>query len=288
MTLMPSSMADTPTTDQDLSRKENHMVLQLHGTAMVTGASSGLGAVYADRLARRGYNLILVARSRERLDDVARRLTHDTGRSVEVVAADLTDPTDLGRVEQILKTDASITMLVNNAGIGAGEPAADAQMDKMESMIAVNIGALTRLTYAALPGFLKHNTGNIINISSIVAIWPEILNGVYAGTKAFVTAFSQSLSNEMTGTNIRVQVVVPGAIATGFWHAAGVDINNFPAEAVMTADDLVDAALAGFDLGELVTIPSLPEYADWAAYEAARKALIPNISRSTPAERYRG
>ena len=257
------------------------------GTALITGASSGIGAIYADRLAKRGYDLILVARGRNRLNDLAKRLADNTGRSIEVVAADLTEPKDLARVEEILKADASITMLVNNAGIGAGAPAAHSDIGKMGNMIAINVSALTHLTYAVLPGFLQRNNGTIINISSIVAIWPEILNGVYAGTKAYVTAFSQSLRNEVADKDIRVQVVVPGATATDFWDTAGVDISNFPAEAVMKADDLVDAALAGLDLGEFVTIPALPHYADWEAYEAARKALIPNISRTMPADRYR-
>lgn len=257
------------------------------GTALVTGASSGIGAIYADRLARRGYDLILVARGRDRLNDLAKRLSDSTGRSIEVVVADLTDREDLARVEEILKTDASITMLVNNAGIGAGTPAAQSDSESMEAMVAINVTAVTRLTHAVLPGFLRRNTGAIINISSIVAIWPEILNGVYAGTKAYVTAFSQSLRNEVAGTGIQVQVVVPGATATEFWDTAGINITSFPAEAVMMAGDLVDAALAGLDLGEFMTIPSLPQYSDWEAYEAARRALIPNISRSTPAARYR-
>lgn len=138
-------------------------------------------------------------------------------------------------------------------------------------MIAINVNAMTRLTYAVVPAFLKRGTGTIINIASIVAIWPEILNGVYAGSKSYVTAFSQSLRHELTDKNIRVQVVVPGATATDFWDTAGFSINNLPAEAVMKAEDTVDAALAGLDLGEFVTIPSLPDNADWESYEAARQ-----------------
>ncbi|MGX9390197.1 SDR family NAD(P)-dependent oxidoreductase [Nitrobacteraceae bacterium UC4449_H16] len=257
-----------------------------NGTAVVTGASSGLGAVYADRLAKRGFDLILVARNRNRLDALAQRLINETGRSVKVIAADLTDRSGLADMEEILRAGRGITLLVNNAGVGAGSSLINSDIGEMENMLAINVNALTRLTYAIVPAFLNRGGGTIINISSIVAIWPEILNGVYAGSKAYVIAFSQSLRNELADTNIRIQVVVPGATATNFWNVAGVDIDTYPSEAIMQAEDAVDAALAGLDLGEVVTIPSLPDYSDWKAYEAARQKLIPNISRRTPADRY--
>jgi short-subunit dehydrogenase len=257
------------------------------GTALITGASGGLGAIYADRLAKRGYDLILVARDRERLADLARRITDETGRSVTVLAADLGDKADLARVEETLRSDASITMLVNNAGVGAAAPLIHSDVDKMEEMITLNVTALMRLSYAVVPAFVQRDTGTIINIASIVAIWPEILNGVYAGSKAFVSAFSQSLQNELVDKNVRVHLVIPGATATGFWDAAGYAVTNLPAEAVMDSEDMVDAALAGLDMGEPITIPSLPEVAAWHAYEAARKKLIPSLSRKVPANRYR-
>ena len=155
----------------------------------------------------------------------------------------------------------------------------------MEEMIDRNVRALTRLTYAAAPAFVAR--GGVINISSVVAIAPEVLNGVYGGWKAFVLALSQSLHRELAEKNVRIQVVLPGATATDFWHAAGGSYENLPSEMVMQSDDLVDAALAGFDQGELVTIPSLPEAADWAAYEGARQKLIPNLSLSSVPPRYR-
>ncbi|MFA1676666.1 SDR family NAD(P)-dependent oxidoreductase [Rhizobium mongolense] len=258
-----------------------------NGTALITGASSGIGAIYADRLARRGYDLILVARNKERLDALAERLTDETGRAVEVVAADLGNKDDLGRVEKVLRTDASITTLVNNAGIGATAPLLASDIDKMEEMITLNVNALTRLTYAAVPGFVKRGTGAIINIASIVAIAPERLNGVYGGSKAFVLALTLSLQKELADKNVRVQAVLPGATATDFWGIAGRPLENVPSEIVMSAEDMVDASLAGFDLGEKVTIPSLPEVADWEAYEVARQKLMPNLSHSVPAARYR-
>jgi uncharacterized protein len=262
------------------------MATQHLGTALVTGASSGIGAIYADRLARRGYDLILVARNRARLDALATRISDETGRSVEIVTADLGDSAAVRRVADILQTDHSITALVNNAGIGATAAALKSDIDAMEAMIGLNVGALTRLTYAVLPGFVARGQGVIVNISSIGAIAPEVLNGVYGGTKAFVLALTQSLHKELADTGVKVQAVLPGATATEFWNAAGTPIEYLPPEIVMQASDMVDAALVGLDQGELVTIPSLPDVADWKAYESARQALMPNLSRSVPAPRY--
>src|SRR5262249_36619883 len=190
------------------------------GTALITGASSGFGAIYADRLARHDYDLILVARNRHRLDMLARRITEDTGRFVAAIAADLNNQADLARVEQVLRTDANITLLVNNAGVGAPVPLLGADIDQMARMIDLNVTALVRLTYAVLPAFVKRGTGAIINIGSVLGIAPELLNGVYGGTKAFVLAFSLSLHREFAESNIRVQAVLPGATATAFWDLA--------------------------------------------------------------------
>ncbi|WP_109125046.1 SDR family oxidoreductase [Dyella sp. C11] len=262
------------------------MTTQTLGSALITGASSGIGAIYADRLARRGYDLILVARNRERLADLARRLTDATGRSVQVFPADLGDATDLARVEALLRTDRSITMLVNNAGFGAATPLLQSDVARMSDMITLNVNALTRLTYAAVPGFVERAAGTVINIASIVAVAPELLNGVYGGTKAYVLAFTRSLEHELADKGVRVQAVLPGATATEFWDVLGHPISNLPESWVMTADDMVDAALAGLDQGELFTIPALPDAADLADYEGARQKLLPNLSRSKPAERY--
>jgi short-subunit dehydrogenase len=256
------------------------------GTALITGASSGIGAVYADRLARRGHDLILVARNRERLDGLATRLAEDTGRSVRVIVADLNDSADLTQVEQGLRTDPTITILVNNAGFGSTAPLLDADVDTMVRMIDLNVTALVRLTYAIVPAFVNRGGGTVINIASAMAIWPELLNGVYGGTKAFVLAFSLALHKELAERKLRVQAVLPGGTATGFWDVAGTPLEQFPRELVMSAEDMVDAAIAGLDLGELVTIPSLPDVAEWDAYEAARQQMMPKLSLNSPAERY--
>jgi uncharacterized protein len=246
--------------------------MESKGTALVTGASSGIGAVYADRLARRGHDLILVARNKERLDAMAQRLGRDTGRAVATMAADLTNAGDLQRVEYTLRTNAGISLLVNNAGFGAAGPMLASDVNKMDEMIRLNVTALMRVTYATVPGFVERGTGTIINISSGVAIAHETLNGVYAGTKAFVLALTHSLVHELADTSVRVQAVLPGATDTEFWETVGVPVHQLPPKTVMTANNVVDAALAGLDLGEIVTIPSLTNNADWERYEAARRA----------------
>ena len=255
------------------------------GTAVITGSSAGIGAVYADRLARRGYDLILVARNEERLNSVAARLFNDTGRSVKTVVADLTDEVDLAQVEQVLHSDESINLLVNNAGVAAPAQLLDSDIERLTQIIHLNISAVVQLTHAVVPAFLKRG-GAIINIASVVGIVPELLNGVYGGSKAFVLAFSRSLHKEFGERGIRVQVVLPGATATDFWQIAGTPLEQVPSEMVMKAEQMVDAALAGFDQGELVTIPSLPDVADWEVFEEARQKLIPNLSLSSPAQRY--
>ena len=257
-----------------------------NGTALITGASSGIGAIYADRLARAGYDLILVARRADKLHTLAQTLTNRTGRSVEILTADLTQPADLAKVEAVLKTDASITLLVNNAGVGATAPLLQANVDDMERMITLNVTVLTRLAYAVAPAFVARGRGTIINIASIVALAPELLNGVYGASKAFVLALSQSLHHELADKGVRVQAVLPGATATDFWDTAGTPVTHLPTEIVMPAQAMVDAALAGLAQGELVTIPSLPDIMQWDAFEHARKALGPGLSRSAPAARY--
>ncbi len=257
------------------------------GTALITGASTGIGAVYADRLAERGYDLILVARNQELLSKVAHTLSGKTGRRVETISADLTKVADLHRIESVLKTDSGLSILVNNAGFGSIKPVIDSPVDEMENMIELNVTALTRLTLAVLPAFLRKKSGGIINIASIVALTPELLNGVYNGSKAFVVSFTQSLYKELKDKGVQIQAVLPGATASEFWERAGVGgSQNVPPEMLMSAEDMVDASLVAFDQGELITIPSLPNVGDWEKFESARLALGPNLSLKHAAERY--
>jgi uncharacterized protein len=257
------------------------------GTALITGASRGIGAVYADRLARRGYDLVLAARDEARLADLGATLASATGRTVSVLPADLNDRADLAKVEQRLRRDGSITMLVNNAGIAAVTPLVQSDVDTMERMIDLNVTALTRLTYAAAPAFAERGAGIIINIASIVGISPETLNGVYGATKAYVIALSHSLQHELGGKGVRIQAVLPGATATDIWETAGRHWRQLPPQIVMSPEDMVDAALAGLDQGERVTIPGLQDGEEWDRFDAARRALAQKLSSSRPAPRYR-
>lgn len=259
----------------------------IKGTAVVTGASTGLGAAYADRLARRGYDLLLVSRNKSRLDAVAAGVVSATGRTVEILAADLADPAQLATVEQRLRTDESITMLVNNAGGSLFAPLTGADPDALEQLIDLNVTSLTRLTVAALDGFARRHSGTIINLSSALALNVMPVSAAYSGTKSYVVAFTQALQQEGADAGIRVQGVFPGALRTEFWSGSGIEVDEFPDEWVMSADDAADAALAGLDAGEAMTFLSLPDNADWEAYEDARHTLIPNLSRSVPADRYK-
>lgn len=262
------------------------MTQQSKGTALITGASTGIGSIYAERLARRGYDLVLVARNRERLNALASRITTETQRNVEVFPADLSNAADLVNVERKLREDASIGLLVNNAGIGTHTSLMESDVERMAEMISLNITALTRLTYAAVPGFIARQQGAVINISSIAGLAPELLNGVYGGSKAYVTAFSQSLHKELADKGIKIQAVLPGATATDFWQIGGLPVENLDPGIVMSAHDLVDGALQDFDNDVLLSIPSLHDLHAFHHYEASRQALFSLLSSSQLAPRY--
>ncbi|RWQ38323.1 MAG: SDR family oxidoreductase [Mesorhizobium sp.] len=255
------------------------------GTAVVTGASSGIGAVYADRLAGQGYDLVLVARRAERLEELAGKLRAEYGRKVGVISADLADDNDVRRVEQVISADDSVTLLVNNAGLGGAQVVATADADVAERMIKVNVVALTRLTRAVLPGLLSRNRGAIVNIASVLA-FDTSFGGIYSGTKAYVVNFTEALQREVTGTGVKAQVVLPGATRTEFWELAGSDIDSLPKEIIMTADDLVDAALVGLARGEAVTAPALADAAKLDIFLGARQAFYGSLHADKPAARY--
>jgi len=262
------------------------MTQQFKGTALITGASTGIGAIYAERLARRGYDLVLVARNRERLNALAGRLTRETRQSVEVFPADLGNAEDLAKVERKLREDASISLLVNNAGIGTHTSLLESDVERMAQMIGLNVTALTRLTYAAVPGFVARRLGAVINISSVVSLAPELLNGVYGASKAYVTAFTQSLSKELADQGVQVQAVLPGATATDFWQIGGLPVENLDPGIVMSAQDLVDGALQDFDNGVLISLPSVHDLQAFDHYQASRQALFGQLSSHQLAPRY--
>lgn len=255
-------------------------------TVLITGASAGIGAVYADRFARRGHDLVLVARDFERLENLAKRLWDAYGVNVAIEAADLTNRSELERIEALFANDGKIGVLVNNAGMAVGKTIIGSTPDDFQKMIDLNVTAATRLGIAAANAFVKRGGGSVINVASVLGLAPEIANPVYGGSKAFVIGFSQALHVEAGARGLHVQAVLPGATRTEIWERSGGDVSTIDPARLMEVDDLVDAALAGYDVGELVTIPSLPDVADWQAYEAARMTLLPNLSRNTPAARY--
>ena len=252
---------------------------------LITGASTGIGAVYAGRFARRGHNLVLVARDRARMEELADRLSRETGVAVEVLRADLGDTRDLNRVETRLREDTRIGILVNNAGMSAAGGFLDQSADDITKIVNLNAMALLRLAHAVAQRFAEAGGGSIINISSVLALAPEYGAAVYGATKAFVLFLSQGLQVELAPKGVYVQAVLPAATRTEIWERSGKDVNKLPA--VMEVDELVDAALAGFDRREKVTIPPLPDADQWTDFDAARTAMIPNFNQVHAAARYR-
>lgn len=253
--------------------------------AVVTGASSGIGAIYADRLARRGYDLLLVARRGDRLQSLGARLEQAYDIRAEALVADLEKEADLTALETVLADHSAIRVLVNNAGIARLGQLAEAPPQDSLAQIALNITALTRLTHAVLPAFKARNDGIIINIASALALDALPVSAVYSGTKGFVLNFSRGLQQELANTGIRVQVVLPAATATDLWDISGVPLAALPQETVMSAEHLVDAALAGFDQGESVTLPSMADAGLWERFDTARAELFAAMQTSQPAPR---
>ncbi|WP_313443239.1 SDR family oxidoreductase [Novosphingobium sp.] len=254
------------------------------GTFLITGASDGIGAVYADRLARRGHDLILVARRADRLEALAARLATETGVKVETLSADLSRADDLAVIEGRLREDATITGLVNNAGIAGETTFVGADPAHLTGMIDLNVTAVTRLAAAIAPRLADLGGGTIINMTSVTALMPDGFTAVYPATKAYVLALTEALNVELGAKGVRVQAVLPGVTRTPIWTEE--QLAGLPADMVMDVDDMVDAALKGLDLGETITIPALPDNADLDAYLEARRALRPNLSRNRPAQRY--
>ena len=254
-------------------------------TVLVTGASSGIGAVYADRFAKRGHDLVLVARDRARLETLAARLRAEAGVAIDILVADLTKGADIAAVEERLRADARIGILVNNAGAAAHGGFLDQSPDDVGSLIDLNVTALTRLASAIAPRLAKSGSGAIINIGSVVGLAPEFGMSVYGATKAFVLFLTQGLHHELGPKGVYVQAVLPSVTRTEIWERSGRDVNALPA--VMETGELVDAALVGFDKRETVTIPPLPDARQWAALDAARQSMVPNFMQTHAAERYR-
>jgi short-subunit dehydrogenase len=256
------------------------------GVALVTGASAGLGRVYADRLAKQGYDLILVARRGDRLKEITESLQAKYGIKARSLVADLSNPNDLRNLVDVLSTDTTITMLVNNAGIATLAPVMTTEKADADAMNDINVTALIELCYAALPKFKARNSGTIINVGSVLSFHTLPISSVYSGTKGYVMNFTRGLQSEVEGTNVFVQLVLPASTATELWDLSGVPLKNLNQSTLMSADDCVDAALAGLAQKELITLPSLESKALWEAYDEARQRLFAGTQSGQPASRY--
>jgi short-subunit dehydrogenase len=256
------------------------------GTAVVTGASSGLGKVFAEKLAARGYNLKLVARREEKLIALAEKLRAAYGVTVTNLVADLSAASDLEKVANDIQKDSNITLLINNAGTSTMAPIAKTSIEKQKEMVDVNITSLMVLTNAILPSFIERNEGTIINIGSVLGAFTLPISSVYSGTKGFVVQYTRGLQEEVKGTNIKVQLVNPSITATEIWEVGGVPLSALDQSAIMTTEDCVDAALAGLEAGELATFPSVHNQELIEAYEDARIKLFTGSQTGKPAERY--
>lgn len=262
-------------------RKNNAMTVK--PSVLITGASTGIGATYAQRFAERGHDLVLVARNVEKLEANAARLSKDTGVSVTVFPADLTDETQIAAVEARLREDTSIGVVINNAGGNVAGSFVTQDAQDLTRLVTLNATSVLRLSHAVAPRFAEKGEGAIVNISSVLGLAPEWGTSVYTATKAFVLSLSQALQAELGPKGVYVQAVLPAATRTEIWNYA--DQSKLPP--MMEVVDLVDAALAGFDRREGVTIPPLHDEARWAALEVARGTLLQDIGHTTPADRYR-
>lgn len=252
---------------------------------LITGASTGIGATYAERFARRGHALVLVARDAARMESLADRLRQETGVTIDILPADLTQAADLAKVEARLQEDSRIGILINNAGTAIGGSFVDQSVEDMTKLVALNATALLRLSKAIAPRLAAAGEGAIVNIGSVVGVAPEFGMTVYGATKAFVQFLSQGLTQELGPKGVYVQAVLPATTRTEIWDHVGADVNAM--SNVMEVGDLVDAALVGFDRREPVTIPPLHDAGQWEAFDGARKAMLGNIVNALPAERYR-
>lgn len=253
-------------------------------SVLITGASSGIGATYAERFARRGHDLILVARDKVRLEELAARLRTECGVAVEVLQADLTHPDDVIAIETRLREDDRIGILVNNAGVAQSGSFTQQTPATIDAMVSLNITALVRLAAAVAPRFVQSGHGAIVNIGSVVGFIPELGMTVYGASKAFVLFLSQGLHLELSPHGVYVQAVLPAATRTAIWECAGVDVSAM--SDMMDVGELVDAALVGFDRRETVTIPPLHVAARWDELEGARTGLQSDLKQAHAAERY--
>lgn len=256
-------------------------------TAVITGASSGIGLAYAQQLSQRGYDLILVARRRDRLEQLAFTLEGHSGSRVTTIVADLANEADLRRVQGLFSEREDISVLVNNAGVGSLGPTSRVDIKSLENLIKVNVLALTTLSVAALSAFKSRGQGLLVNIASVIALGPSPTAAAYSGSKAYVLNFTRSLEQEYADSGITVQTILPGPVKSEFFAASGVASPGVPEGLFMSADSLVETALRAFDMKETVTFPTLADPAGWMEFEAARKKFYKSVLMTgKPAARY--
>jgi short-subunit dehydrogenase len=223
----------------------------------VTGASAGIGRVFAERLASKGWALRLVARRRTRLEELATRLRKQHGVRVDVLPADLTDPRGLAAVEGALERDRSLELLVNDAGMGDFGRFVERNRAREDAEVRLNVLAVTRLTHAALPGLIRRGRGAVINVSSLAAFSPCPYFASYGATKAFVNSFTEALHEELRGTGVRVQALCPGLTHTEIFEQAGADASDLPEFLWMEPEAVVDESLAALERGVVVCVPGI-------------------------------
>jgi short-subunit dehydrogenase len=222
--------------------------------ACVTGASSGIGEAFARRLARDEYELVLVARDVRRLETLAEELRRSRRVGVVVRPADLTDAAALEGLAAELAADPP-QLLVNNAGFGTVGPFAELDVAREETLVRLNVWAVVRLTRAVLPGMLERGHGQVVNVSSLAGESPSPYTATYAASKAFVTSFSEAVAEELRGSGVRVQALLPGFTRTAFQERAGVDASQVPSFAWLTPEKVVEASLAALERGDVTCVP---------------------------------
>jgi len=262
------------------------MTKQNLGVAVITGASAGIGKVYSDRFAKRGYDLLLVARRKDRLDTLSQELKQKYGVKVDTLVADLTDHDDLQKTGATLALNERIAVLVNNAGTAVVGPSAELPIAKIESQLDLNARSVTYLSQAVLPGFIKRDSGTLINISSVLSFFAYPFSTSYSGSKAHVLLYTIGLRDELTNTGVRIQAVLPSNTYSEIWEVSGMGVENLDPETVMSTDDLVDAALAGLDQGETVTLPSLEDASLWETFDTVRIKMFHAAQTKKAASRY--
>ena len=268
------------------------MTTNIRPHVLITGASSGIGTAFAERLAHDGYDLIIVARRGDRLEALAQRLQQEHQVNVEVLAADLSKPDSLRTVEKRIAEDSALEMLVNNAGFGGYKPFVELDPDKAEELINLQVVAVTRLTRAALPNMLARKHGAIINVSSRLAFSGSLgstqmpKRATYAGTKAYINTFSQLLQSELEGTGVQVQALCPGLVETEFHSHVGADTSRFPEGMVMKPEDVVEASLVGLKLGEVICVPALEDANLLMQIQESEKKFFETSRMGNLAQRY--